>query len=168
MISDDTSLFFQLQAAFEEESDDRASLQTFMVENHDRLLAMIGGRRINWIKFTAKLDRIGFRNSKGGKLSKEVVRVTWDRAKKLHAARSRKKSRRAAVPGGAGAEKPDLFRQAGRPAAAVSVVVVEEPVRILVGETPAPDSGLVEEDVNGLAALRAEMAWRSGKGTKPT
>lgn len=88
MASDDTSTFLQLQASYDAGSSSRATLQTFMVNNHDRLSAMFGNRRINWIALTAAFTKIGFRTHNGDELKKDVVRVTWSRAKKLHAAQS--------------------------------------------------------------------------------
>jgi hypothetical protein len=159
--------FFELQGLYRSKSSVRAALQDWMVEEHARFLAMFGDRRVDWIGLAAALNEMGFRNGAGAELKAENVRQTWIRATRRVASRDARKKRWKPVAERTPVRGDLLDRAERRVDVTVPVVVVEKPDRVPVGETPVPEGG-VEEDASGLAALRAEMAWRSGKGTKPT
>lgn len=167
MTSDNAPKFFQLQALVESKSSGRAALQNWMVEEYPRFQAMFGDNRIDWIGLTAALNEMGFRNSKGDDLSVESVRQTWIRATRRREVMVARKKRLEALPTDRAPVRAGLFRPAPAAAPAPRSVVVHDPVvsvPVPVENTPEPDA---DEDDGGLARMKAEMAWRSGRGKKP-
>jgi hypothetical protein len=146
----------------------RSALMQWMLDNHDEFFSMLDGKRPSWKRIAEVFTDLGLSDD-GKPLSAETVRNYWWRVRqtKLGVKPKRRRKAREKAP-----ELPpgtvrvlSTLEQAPR-----EVEAVMERPRVSpdpVGETPVPDGGGGDEDVNGLAALRAEMAWRSGKGSKP-
>jgi hypothetical protein len=159
---DETSTFLQLQSAFEQGSHRRAVLYRWMLERHDKLSAMFGGNRINWISMAASFNSLGFRNANGDELKPEAVRKTWDRVKKRQASLVARRARRGMVPDIIPA-KPAVIQPAARePSIAQAVVVSEQKISSVSKSTDTSNETSTSVDDGGWADLQAEINKRSG------
>lgn len=124
----------KLQAAFEQGGDRRPPLYQWMLSNHDDLVSLFDGARLNWGHLTDSFAELGFQNGGGGRLKPETVRQTWYRVRKRYEAKRT-----------VGVTK--------RPLDSVEVIGDRAPL-IHTPTAPAEDP---------MAALMAEMNRRSGR-----
>jgi hypothetical protein len=140
----DPAALLKLQQAFEQGGDRRPPLHQWMSSNHDELVALFDGARLNWVHLTSVFADMGFQNGSGGKLKPETVRQTWYRVRKHHAAKRTRK-----------ATRPSL----------ASVEVISTPASI-PQQLPSPAPPLKPPAApadDPMAALLAEMNRRSGR-----
>ena len=140
----DPAALLKLRQAFEEGGDRRPPLHQWMSSNHDELVTLFDGARLNWVHLTSVFAEMGFQNGSGGKLKPETVRQTWYRVRKHHEAKR--------------------IRKATRPSSA-SVEVISTPASIpqlLPSPAPPPKPPTAPAD-DPMAALLAEMNRRSGR-----
>lgn len=135
----------KLQSAFEEGGDRRPPLYQWMLTNHDELILLFDGARLNWEHITASFVGMGFQNGAGGDLKPETVRQTWYRVRKRKTdARGRRPNRLSS----ADVEVHPASRK---------LQLVNEPVPES-GASPFPDTASTALD-----DLLGEMNKRSGR-----
>jgi len=139
----DSAALLKLQQAFGEGGDRRPPLHQWMSSNHDEVVALFDGARLNWVHLTAVFTDMGFQNGDGGKLMPETVRQTWYRVRKRHEAKR--------------------IRKAVKPSPA-SIEALSTPAPIHRDlPTPSPNPVPPVQTDDPMASLMAEMNRRSGR-----